>query len=288
MIASTANPSPVAGLYDGVYLPIEVSGYLLATMPAEKRPPTSQRIFRWIRRGLVAPEVRKLPGRSITISFADLVTCQAITLFREAGLSLDAILQAEQYFADLYGMAKPFAYRQFWYSPRDIFGRLKDTLISGRASQLSSRTARSVNPRSVETPDLPHLTSFAVAPDDTFEELSEAPILSGTRGGQIAWDFLTEGLESWPHRLSFSETTHRADAWWPTPDISLEPDIQFGQPCLAGTRIPTSALWSYAAGGDSYEAIARAYQIEVKDVEQAVNWENRVRAALDAQKPIPT
>ena len=230
----------IAAGYEGVYLPLEVSGYLLATMPAERRPPTSQRIFRWIRRGLVAPHQRQAPGRRITLSFADLVTCQAITFFREAGLSLEAIRRAEQFFVGLYGIKKPFAHRQFWYSPNDLFGRLRDHVISG------------------------------------------------TRGGQIGWDFLAEGLRTWPNELRFAESDLRAIAWRPDPRISLEPDVQFGQPCLAGTRIPTSALWSYAAAGDSYEAIARAYQIEVKDVEQAVNWESRVRAALDAQKPIPT
>lgn len=234
-----ASQRPATDTYEGIYLPIEVSGYLLATMPAEQRPPTSQRIFRWIRHGLVPPEVKDVPGRKITITFADLVTCQAVALFREAGLSLAAIRQAEQFFAGLYSLEKPFAYQQFWYSPRDIFGRMQGTLISG------------------------------------------------TRSGQIAWDFLRDGLQSWPNALQFSPQTKRATAWFPAEGISLEPDVEFGQPCLAGTRIPTGALWSYAIAGTPIGSIARSYGIEVKQVEQAVAWEKRVRAKLDSPAEVP-
>ncbi len=62
--------------------------------------------------------------------------------------------------------------------------------------------------------------------------------------------------------------------------ITLEPSVQFGQSCLKGTRIPTSALWGCRAGGDPPQFIADAYGITVADVERAVEWERQVRAAL--------
>ena len=65
------------------------------------------------------------------INFADLVSCQAITLLREAGLSLAEIRRAEAYFGNLYRLPRPFAYRQFWSSSQDVVGRWEHLLISG-------------------------------------------------------------------------------------------------------------------------------------------------------------
>jgi uncharacterized protein (DUF433 family) len=239
---ATARTGPTRQLsysFDGIYLPREVSGYLLATMPAERRPPTSQRILRWIRAGLIAPGLTTAPGREVVINFADLISCQAITLLREAGLSLTEIRRAEGYFGNLYRLARPFAYRQFWYSSQDVMGRWENLLISGN------------------------------------------------RGGQIAWDFLRQWLTPLPMHLEFSEATGGANCWRPADSVSLRPNVQFGQPCLDGTRIPTSAIWSYANAGDSLAFIAESYGLDVAEVEQAVAWEERVRTALDTQAAIP-
>jgi uncharacterized protein (DUF433 family) len=218
----------------GIYLPLEVSSYLLAAMPADVQPPTSRRVLRWIRYGLLAPERRRAAGRDIVIDFEDLVTCQAITLLRRAGCSLAAILAAERYFSKLYGTRKPFAHHKLWYSPRDVYGK---------AGQL---------------------------------------LVSGSLGGQIAFDFLFEWLERLNDHLDFSTMTGTATYWQPTEGISLKPAVQFGQPCLDRTRIPTRSIWGYIAAGDSPRFIAESYGIEVSQVEQAVGWEERVRSALEA------
>lgn len=235
MIVTSQAPPATAYQYEGIYAPIEVSGYLLATMPASQRPPTSRRIFRWIRDGLVAPEHRRDVGHRLVIDFEDLVTCQAITIFREAGCTLSDIRHAEEYFAGQYKAQKPFAYQDFWYSNRDIFGRIGGS------------------------------------------------IAAGTRAGQLAFDFILGGLKKLSPRLGFHEYSRRADCWEPTDGVTLRPDVQFGQSCLEGTRIPTSALWSYAEGGDSVAFLARSFQITVDDVERAVAWEQRVRSAVASQ-----
>jgi uncharacterized protein (DUF433 family) len=225
--------------FDGIYAPTEVAGYLLATMPVEQHPPTSRRIMRWIRYGLVATERRTAPGRDLVVNFEDLVTCQAITLLREAGFGLADILTTEHYFGREYGVPKPFAHRRFWYSGRDIFGRIDRWLVSG------------------------------------------------TKGGHIAWDFLDEWLTPPRVELGFSEETHRAAWWRPTLGVLLKPNVQFGQPCVEGTRIRTSSIWGYVNAGDSPAYLAEAYQVEVAAIERAVAWEERVRSALDSTAALP-
>jgi hypothetical protein len=71
---------------DGVYEPGDVARYLAATLPWRAQPLTGRRVLRWIRGALAAPERRDLHAWVLTINFEDLVTCQIITLLREAGL----------------------------------------------------------------------------------------------------------------------------------------------------------------------------------------------------------
>src|SRR5947208_12007996 len=114
MCAVAVRGDPALYEFDGMYSPTEVSSYLLVTLPAQMGPPTSRRIFRWIRAGLVAPGRREQAGRDLVINFDDLVTCQAITILRAAGFSLEGIRRTEAFFSREYRLAKPFADRRFW------------------------------------------------------------------------------------------------------------------------------------------------------------------------------
>lgn len=67
-------------------------------------------------------------------------------------------------------------------------------------------------------------------------------LISGTRQGQIAMDFVEEWIEPVGGRFDF-DATGRTIQWTPVDGINLRPSVQFGQPCVAGTRIPTSAVW---------------------------------------------
>src|SRR5688572_32089744 len=92
----TNTPAPRA-----IYLPPEVASYLRAASPVATWTPLSRQVYGWIRRGLLAPAFRDAPEASIVVDFNDLVTGQAISLLRAAGISLRSIEQAEDYFADL-------------------------------------------------------------------------------------------------------------------------------------------------------------------------------------------
>jgi uncharacterized protein (DUF433 family) len=121
-----------------MYLPSEVASYLRAASPTSTLVPTSRQVYGWIRRGLLAPGFRNAPQDSIVIDFDDLIAGQAISLLRAAGVPLGAIVRAAEFFADLYGVDRPYAHRQFWISGHDIFGKQGDVLIAGsRGGQLA-------------------------------------------------------------------------------------------------------------------------------------------------------
>lgn len=127
------TPAPRA-----VYLPSEVASYLRAASPVVTWAPSSRQVYGWIRRGLLAPAFRNAAEAAIVVDFDDLVTGQAISLLRAAGISLRDIERAGDCFAELYGVDRPYAHRQFWTSGRDIFGDFHDMLIAGtRGGQLA-------------------------------------------------------------------------------------------------------------------------------------------------------
>lgn len=218
--------------FDGIYEPADAARYLAATLPWRERPLTTGRVLRWIRAGLVAGERRNDPGHQLTINFEDLVTCQVITLLREAGFSIRRIRAAESFCAEFFDVEKPFAYAKFWHVFPDIL-----TNVDGQ-------------------------------------------LISISRRGQFAFDFLAAQAQPMLSHLEFRDDISRPCVWRPHEGVSLKPAVQFGQPCLDGTRIPTSAIWGYVNAGDRPEYVAKSYGIGVAEVEQAIRWERRLRADL--------
>ena len=69
-----------------------------------------------------------------------------------------------------------------------------------------------------------------------------------------------------------------ASKWSPQPGVVLDPSVQFGEPCIQDTRIPTSALWSLVRGGDPPDLVARSYGITPQELTAALHWENKTPA----------
>jgi uncharacterized protein (DUF433 family) len=103
-------------------------------------------------------------------------------------------------------------------------------------------------------------------------------LVSASTSGQAAFDFLLEHLIP-VHGLVFNEKTQVAKSWEPAPSVVLEPQVQFGAPCIKGTRIPTRSVAGMIEAGDSPEYVASAYDLAIKDVEDACEWERLLRAA---------
>ena len=102
-------------------------------------------------------------------------------------------------------------------------------------------------------------------------------LLSASRHGQMALEMLREYLIP-VHGLKFSETTHKVTSWEPVTGVVLEPKVQFGSPCLKGTRIPTRTIFGMIEAGDSVAWVAHAYGLSEDDVQVASEWEERLRS----------
>jgi uncharacterized protein (DUF433 family) len=139
------TPAPRA-----IYLPSELASYLRAASPVATWAPSSRQVYGWIRRGLLAPSYRNAAETTIVVDFDDLVTGQAISLLRAAGISLRDIERAEDCFANVYGISRPFAHRRFWTSGRDIFGEVDDLLITGTRGGQVAMPFMKEGPHSIE------------------------------------------------------------------------------------------------------------------------------------------
>ena len=80
------------------------------------------------------------------------------------------------------------------------------------------------------------------------------------------------------HGLSFNDQ-EIADVWRPHAGVLVDPEIEFGAPCIEGTRVQTEAIWAFSQAGDSCEGLARAYRLEIAQIEAAIGWETRLSEA---------
>jgi len=97
-------------------------------------------------------------------------------------------------------------------------------------------------------------------------------LIAASRSGQYAFQILEEYLIP-VHGLTFGKQ-HIVQTWEPRDDIMLDPLIQFGAPCIKGTRIPTRTLWGMFMGGDIIEYISQAYHLTVEQIQNAIDWES--------------
>ena len=106
----------------------------------------------------------------------------------------------------------------------------------------------------------------------------EGALIAASLGGQYPLPQLVDMYLVPVGGLTFSQYG-LADSWTPHDEIILRPNVQFGAPCIRGTRIPTRTLWGMYEGGDSVEFIADVYGLEPRQVREAIQWENRLAAA---------
>jgi uncharacterized protein (DUF433 family) len=61
--------------------------------------------------------------------------------------------------------------------------------------------------------------------------------------------------------------------------VVIDPRVQFGRPCLAGTGIPTEVVVERFNAGESIREIAADYEVDPQLIEEAVRYERLPRAA---------
>ena len=95
------------------------------------------------------------------------------------------------------------------------------------------------------------------------------------RGGQLAFAVLVKDNLIPVHNMTFNELGI-ASSWSPERCVKIDPTVQFGRPCIAGTRIPTSDIAGMFWAGDSPEFLSSSYGLPVGQIERAIAWEERL------------
>ncbi|MSQ27791.1 MAG: DUF433 domain-containing protein [Dehalococcoidia bacterium] len=109
---------------------------------------------------------------------------------------------------------------------------------------------------------------------DVLAEFKNRLVAAG-RAGQMALDVFRDYIIP-IHGLTFDEEI--AAAWEPSVGVLLDPEIQFGAPCVKGTRVPTRTIWGMLAAGDSRERVARSFRLTEEEINAALRWEDTVAA----------
>ena len=100
-------------------------------------------------------------------------------------------------------------------------------------------------------------------------------LIAASQHGQIAMSLIKEFLIP-IHGLQFENEV--AARWEPRKHVVLDPRIQFGEPCINGTRIPTRSVWDMIRAGDPQSLVEDAYDITAMELTAAVEWEQHVAA----------
>lgn len=224
--------------FRGIYELPQAARYLTVTLrrnvPSlhETEPIRSRRLLRWIRAGLSLPDLAGVPGKSIAITFEDLVSMRIIAILRLLGVTWPRIHRAEQWLRKTTHYERPFAVERVWTEAVEVF--------------------------------------------------TQAPVglVAASRDGQLAFAELL-GLYLEPiGDMSFRRHNgvNVAETWEATEYVMMNPEVQFGQPCIKGTRIPTSSLWEMWRGGDSLHYLTQAFKLSSDQLEHALEWEDSLRA----------
>ncbi len=109
----------------------------------------------------------------------------------------------------------------------------------------------------------------------SFVALAEGDWLDIGRGGQVA---LKDVVALYLSPLKFDDAGV-ASAWQPSPFILLDPRVQAGAACVAGTRIPTATV-HLLVQSESIEDIADEYGLTAEQVIAADKFEQRLNEGL--------
>jgi uncharacterized protein (DUF433 family) len=88
--------------------------------------------------------------------------------------------------------------------------------------------------------------------------------------------FLFEGIE-------FQEAGNEPLRWWPlgrSHRVVIDPERSFGQPIVTPESVPTAVLARAARAEGSIESAARWYEVDPRSVREAVDFENKLAAAV--------
>lgn len=101
--------------------------------------------------------------------------------------------------------------------------------------------------------------------------------LTGRNKGNFTWDLV---VRPYLHEVEFHNEYARR--WFPDDSsrlVVLDPAIQFGEPVIAGTRVPTALIAEQLQAGDSPDLLAEGYRLTLDQVLAAKEFERRLDRA---------
>jgi uncharacterized protein (DUF433 family) len=185
-----------------------------------------------------------LPSDDRLLSFYDLVTAAVTAELRRREVPLVKIRDARHYLAEDYGLAWPLA----------SAAALGDLASVGTDVYVRSRRKQ-------------------VAPG--VREVAAGRWVDASRGGQEAFPSIIRPLL---RRIEFDED-RMAERWLPAKGVVIDPRIQAGAPCIAGTRLTTELVADLVAEGDDPADVARDYDVTPAAVDAALAYERGLIAA---------
>lgn len=115
---------------------------------------------------------------------------------------------------------------------------------------------------------------------DVFADFHEG-FIAASRGGQLAFTQILEQYLTSVQDTIFVpyDGVNVADSWTPHEDILINPRIQFGEPCIKGTRIRTRVMSELLDGGDTIPYVMRAFNLTEQQITHTLEWEKRLKLA---------
>jgi uncharacterized protein (DUF433 family) len=115
---------------------------------------------------------------------------------------------------------------------------------------------------------------------DIFANFHEG-FIAASRGGQLAFtEILGQYLSSVQDMIFVPHNSVKvADSWCPNEDVLINPRIQFGEPCIKGTRIRTRVVNELLVGGDTIPYVMRSFELTELQIYHALEWEHRLQFA---------
>lgn len=107
---------------------------------------------------------------------------------------------------------------------------------------------------------------------EVIEESTRGKELVGLAEGQYAFASI---LDPYLKQLDFDMETLLAIRWWPlgkSRAIVLDPQIAFGEPVIADTRLPVSAVLDALRAGESRGDVERWFDLSPSQLEAAIEF----------------
>ena len=60
------------------------------------------------------------------------------------------------------------------------------------------------------------------------------------------------------------------------PRITIDPEVQFGHPVIANTRVPVAVVVGHLAAGDTIEEVEKEFDLKREDVLAALKYASKV------------